>query len=124
MKFLILLVSLFSFTGTTVDLAVEDYGKTKKISIKTSAVCGMCKVAIEKALYALEGVKKAELDLVTKKVKIKYDAALVDVATLRQAISATGYDADEVPARKKAYDALPGCCKKGSSCDMSTEDGQ
>ena len=55
----------------------------------------------------------AELDLVTKKVKIKYDEDVVDVATLRQAIANTGYEADEVPARPKAREALDACCKKG-----------
>ena len=53
----------------------------------------------------------------SKNVKIKYDESKVDAATLRQTISAAGYDADEVPARKKAYDALDNCCKSQKACD-------
>lgn len=83
----------------------------KKVVIQTNAICEMCKVSIEKNLLALEGVQTAELDLVTKKVKVKYDDDLVDVATLRQAIANTGYEADEVPARPKAQEALAACCK-------------
>ncbi|PSR12926.1 MAG: MerP protein [Bacteroidetes bacterium] len=90
--------------------------RTKKVIIKTSAVCGMCKTTIEKALQALDGVAKAELDLVTQKVTVRYDTNKLDVATLRQAVAAAGYDADEVPARPKAYENLPNCCKKGTSC--------
>lgn len=119
MRLLLILVTLFSFTAApfAANLPTEG-GKTKKITITTSAVCGMCKTTIEKALVALDGVKSAELDEVTKKVKVKYDESKVDAATLRQAIAAVGYDADDVPARQKAYDKLAGCCKKGSSCGM------
>ena len=95
--------------------------KTKKAIIKTSAVCGMCKTTIEKALQALDGVAKAELDLVTQKVTVRYDANKLDVATLRQAVAAAGYDADEVPARPKAYENLPNCCKKDSTCSLDED---
>lgn len=121
MRLLLLFVALFSFGATSFAATPTDGGKMKKVTIKTSAICGMCKTTIEKALYALDGVENAELDVVTKKVKIKYDSKQLTEATLRQAISAAGYDADEVPARQKAYDNLPGCCKKGSSCDGDME---
>jgi len=89
----------------------------KKVSIQTNAICEMCQSKIEKTLFALEGVKRAELDMVTKKVKIKYDEDLIDVATLRQAIASVGYNADDVPARPKAQAALDACCKpKGDAC--------
>lgn len=124
MQFLILLVSFFSFAATPAATAPAiDGDKLEKVTIKTSAVGEMCKVTIEKALYALEGVEKAELDLVTKKVKVKYDADMVDVATMRQAISAAGYDADDIPARPKAKAALPKCCKKGKSCSSEKKAG-
>ncbi len=113
MRTLLFVSLLFAFVVAAAP--VEDIQKAK---IKTSAICDMCKVSIEKALFKLEGVKAVELDLVTKKVSIRYDADKINVATLRQAIAATGYDADEVPARPKAYDNLAACCKKGSSCDM------
>lgn len=118
MRFLFLLLVLFSFTAASeVANAPEVALKTKKATIKTSAICGMCKKTIEKALYALEGVEKAELDVVTKKVKVKYDPDQVDLNTLRQAISAAGYAADDVPARKKAFDKLAECCKMEGACE-------
>ena len=104
--FLVLAVGLFAMAAPP-----------KKIVIQTNAICGMCKTNIETSLAALEGVKSAELDLVTKKVKIKYDKDVLDAATLRQAIANTGYSADDVPARPKAQEALAACCKpKGNAC--------
>jgi len=103
MRNLFLFAILFSFLAMA--------APPKKIVIQTNAICGMCKTNIERSLADLDGVKKVELDLVTKKVKIKYDDKLIDEATLRQAIANTGYNADDVPARPKAQDALAACCK-------------
>lgn len=103
MRNLFLFVALFGFLAMA--------APPKKIVIQTNAICGMCKTNIEESLGSLEGVKKVELDLVTKKVKIKYDDKVLDEATLRQAIANTGYDADDVPARPKSQEALAACCK-------------
>ncbi|WP_020570559.1 heavy-metal-associated domain-containing protein [Neolewinella persica] len=108
MRQLILFVALFGFIAMA--------APTEKIIIQTNAICGMCKTSIEASLTALEGVKSAELDLVTKKVKIKYDDKVLDAATLRQAIANTGYNADDVPARPKAQEALAACCKPKEAC--------
>ncbi|NJC25339.1 heavy-metal-associated domain-containing protein [Neolewinella antarctica] len=115
MRFLPILVAVFAFLNMA--------APPEKVTIQTNAICEMCKVSIEKNLLAIEGVQKAELDLVTKKVKIKFDDALVDVATLRQAIANTGYEADDVPPRPKAQANLANCCKpeelKEKTCSKS-----
>lgn len=103
MRNLFLFVALFGFLAMA--------APPKKVTIQTNAICGMCKTNIETALAGVEGVQMAELDLVTKKVKIKYDGKVVDEAALRQAIANTGYNADDVPARPKAQEALDACCK-------------
>lgn len=109
MRIFALLLTLFAFTAMA--------PPTKKVSIQTNAVCEMCQHTIEKALFALDGVERAELDLVTMKVKVKYDEETIDVATIRQAIAAVGYDADDVPARPKARTTLADCCKgNGKAC--------
>jgi periplasmic mercuric ion binding protein len=110
MRVLFFLATLVCFT------AVAPVGSTAKVKIKTSAICGMCKDAIESALLELPGVKSAVLDLTTRKVKVKYDKDQITLAQLRQGIAAAGYDADDIPALPRAYDALPGCCKKDSEC--------
>ena len=87
--------------------------KTETIVIQTSAQCGTCKTAIEKALKNTIGVKKATLDLDTKKVTVKYNPSKITPDQIRKAITAAGYDADQMPAKPAAYNALPACCKKG-----------
>lgn len=88
--------------------------KTETIEILTSAVCEMCKDKIEIALYGLKGVKSAVLDVPSKVVTVKYKPAEVTPEQLRNAISLSGYDADEVAADPQAYEKLHYCCKKGA----------
>ncbi len=86
------------------------------IKIQTSAVCGMCKDRIEGTLNALEGVEEARLDLTTKKVKVKFDDSKQSEASLKAIITKIGYAADDLPANKEAFNALPGCCKSAKAC--------
>jgi len=89
-------------------------GGYETIDIQTSAVCGTCKMTLEKAFQDVEGVKWARLDLGNKMMTIKYNPETIDSDGLRHIISETGYDADEVPANAEIHDNLPGCCQKGS----------
>ena len=97
---------------------LQAQGKTSKnkqeVLIKTSSECDMCKIAIEEGLAFTKGVKFAELTVETKIAKIIYNPKKTNVAKLKEAISKIGYDADEVLADPKAYEALPECCKKGA----------
>ncbi|MEL6355924.1 MAG: heavy metal-associated domain-containing protein [Bacteroidota bacterium] len=115
MRYAFLTIMLLTFA------AVSPTTKIKKAVIKTNATCEMCKVTIEKALYALDGVESAELDLITKKVKVRYNEDKLNEATLRQAISAAGYLADDVPPRPKARETLPDCCKSDEECKKPME---
>lgn len=106
MKKIVLMLSLFIITGS---LSAQS---KQYIEIKTSAQCATCKAAIEKAVGAIEGVKLADLDLDTKVIGVKYDSEKTNAAAIKTAITAIGYDADEVPADAKAYEELHSCCKK------------
>ena len=112
MRTLILIIAIFSFG------VAFNQKKTETLTVKTSAVCDMCKDKIEEALNYTKGVKFAELNLDTKEVTIKYRADKVSKEDLINVIVKTGYDANEHPADKEAYAKLPGCCKKGSTCNM------
>ena len=87
----------------------------EEVQIQTSAVCGMCEERIETNIAYEKGVKQVELDDATKIVTIGYDPRKNDADKLRTAISKLGYDADDVPADKEAYDKLPACCQKGNA---------
>ena len=53
--------------------------------------CGHCKAAVEKAVSALKGVEKVDVDLSGKKAAISYDADIVSVDDMKKAIEDQGY---------------------------------
>ena len=88
-----------------------------EIVITTTAVCQECKEAVEKALMDEKGVKFAELDSDTKKVRVVYNASKTNPDQLRKAITLVGYDADDVPADPEAFKRLSPCCTKEKACE-------
>ncbi len=53
--------------------------------------CNHCKMAVEKELKSLQGVKDAVVSLESKNAEIEYDENMVDIEKLRQAIKDAGY---------------------------------
>ena len=45
-------------------------------------------------------------------ISVTFEPALVNIMTIKKAISMMGFDADEIKADPIAYDNLDGCCKK------------
>ncbi len=86
--------------------------KKASVAIQTSAQCEQCKERIEKALAFEKGIISSNLDLETKIVTVSFKTSKTSPETIRKAIAAVGYDADDVRADVEAYEALPGCCKK------------
>jgi copper chaperone CopZ len=109
-----LLSLLFIIAKTGVAQKTEKYIEVK---IKTSAVCDMCKTAIENSLVFSKGVKKADLNVETKIVTVVYNSDKTTVDAIKKTINNTGYDADDLPANEKKYKKLPACCKKDSNCN-------
>ena len=108
------LLSLIFFFGLSLANAQENKeNNIVEIKIMTSAQCGMCKERIEKAVNDLSGIQYANLDVESKVLEVKYDSEVTSPETIRKAVSKVGYDADDVPADKKAYKKLPKCCQKG-----------
>lgn len=82
------------------------------VKIKTSAVCGMCKKTIEKAMAYEKGVKTSSLDVESKVLTVVFDSRKTSADNLRKAVNESGYDADDKPASERAYKRLDDCCKK------------
>ncbi len=85
-----------------------------KIEIKTSAICEMCKEAIEYDLAFEKGVKSAVLNLDNKVVTVVYNEKRTAPEVIRKRITMVGYHADSLARNADAYDKLPECCKDGS----------
>jgi periplasmic mercuric ion binding protein len=105
-------VLIFLFLSVSPQVFGQKKQASETIEIKTTAVCGMCKDRIEKAMAFEKGVKNAHVNLATKILTVTYQAGKTDPAKIRAAVAAVGYDADEVPASPEAYEALPACCRK------------
>ncbi|MCB0397882.1 MAG: cation transporter [Flavobacteriales bacterium] len=86
--------------------------KTDTVVIKTSAVCDMCQERIEKAVKFVKGTRSYEFNADTKELTVIFRPDKTSADELRKAISAAGYDADDVKADEKAYAKLPHCCQK------------
>ncbi len=95
---------------TKTDKATKDELQT--ITIKTSAVCDMCKETIEKAMAFEKGVKTSELNVDTKILTVTFNPKKTSDEKIKKAVTFAGYDADEMPADPKAYENLDPCCKK------------
>ena len=64
----------------------------QKIEIPVRGMdCAGCCSSVQKALTALPGVQQAEVLLAAEKAVVQYDAAQVDVPTLRRAVEGAGY---------------------------------
>ncbi len=115
-KALLALIFLFSISisGIAQETKKEQKKDSEEIKIKTSAMCNMCKTKIEHDLGMEKGIKSVSLDLDTKIVTVGYDPKKTNPDQIRKDISMIGYDADNVPADKKAFDKLPPCCKKAA----------
>ena len=112
-KLNVLSLILFLALSSSSSFGQTTTSKTKEIKILTSAVCGMCKTTIEKAMAYEKGVKSFSLDVESKVLTVVYNSKKTDPDKIRKAVTEVGYDADDIPAEKKAYDDLNPCCKKG-----------
>lgn len=91
----------------------ENNKKTDTVTIKTSAVCKMCKERLEHDMSFEKGVKSVVLNMDTKELTVIYKTSKTNVNDLKIAVTKIGYDADELIADQKAHDKLPACCQKG-----------
>jgi len=116
-KTIYIIAVIFAFFAINISGAFAQEIKAegfKTDSIKTSAVCEMCKSTIEKAVNKLIGIKSCKLDVESKVLAVSYDEDKVTISKIRKAINKAGYDADDESADPKAYAKLPACCKKGA----------
>jgi len=56
--------------------------------------CNHCKMTIEKAVSALEGISSVNADPTTKKVVVEFDKSSTTVNDIKKAIEGAGYEAE------------------------------
>jgi periplasmic mercuric ion binding protein len=99
-------------------MAANAGNNPKTLSVKTKIYCNHCSVCetcghlFLKVLPFENGIKKVDLDEKKMEITVLYNPKKTTPEKIRTAISKLGYDADDVPADKAAYEKLDGCCKK------------
>lgn len=112
------LVMLFIALLTITTAFAQKKQRTAKAVIKTHFNCDHCKKCetcgkkFEAELYNTKGIKDFQIDEKAMTITVVYNPQKVSVPQIRQAISALGFDADEIKADPKAYAKLDDCCKK------------
>jgi len=107
MKKLLTLVLLF----TVIAINAQEKSKNKKVTIKVSGICDMCKSRIEKAAFKTKGVKSAEWNSESQNLSLVINERKTDVLTIQKSMADIGHDTEGVQATKEAYNNLHGCCK-------------
>lgn len=69
--------------------------------------CAACSQAVERAVNKLDGVKSAEVSLMTNSMQVVYDEAKLDASEIMAAVSAAGYAADVAGEKAGRQDAAP-----------------
>lgn len=88
----------FGFIVLSFSLSAQ---RKQKTTIKTSAECEMCKRALEEKVKAIKGVKKVEVDYMSKEAKVVFKTRKTNIDSIRQTMLNMGYDADGQKATKK-----------------------
>ncbi len=113
-KILSIGIALFTVTNT-----VTAQG-TKNIQteiFEVNGVCGMCEKRIEDAAM-IKGVKMAEWNKHTQKLKVIYKPEKVNLIDIHKAIAKAGHDTEKVKATDEAYNKLPKCCAYRDSANI------
>ena len=96
-------IFLFSLNLTSQDV--------NKIKFKVLGNCNMCKSKIESTTLSLQGVQKAEWNLSTRILLIKFDKDIVPIEKIQKKIANIGYDNEGYRASDSAYTQLHYCCQ-------------
>jgi len=87
----------------------------KEASFYVRGNCGMCEERIESTAKALSGVENADWNVKTKMLVVTYDSLKIDETKIQQSVANVGHETKTFQSPQGVHDALPECCKKGSS---------
>jgi len=104
---IIILVALIGFSAQ----AQDKKSKNAKYTVEVNGNCEQCKKRIEKAAYAVAGVKSAVWDLESHKLSLILNEEKTSVADVQKAVAKVGHDTEETKATDKDYANLHSCCQ-------------
>lgn len=117
MKYLIFVLGLI----VSLNIQAQER-KTDKKNVETTfqvkGVCSKCKDRIENAALRTKGVKHAEWNKESHKLKLVYNSKKTTEELIHQEIAAHGHTTSQVKADSAVYKKLPKCClyEDGAKC--------
>ena len=106
----IILVLFVIFFGVTTQ-AQEKKNKNAKYITEINGNCEQCQKRIQKAAYAVNGVKSAIWNIETHQLSLLLNEEKCSVLDVKSAVAKAGHDTDEIKATKEDYENLHSCCK-------------
>ncbi|MCZ8143943.1 heavy-metal-associated domain-containing protein [Flavobacterium sp.] len=107
-KLLIVMVTLLTVQGW----AQEKKNKNAAYTIEVNGNCETCKQRIEKAAYAVKGVKSAVWNIETHQLQLIINEEKTTLDGVKKAIAAIGHDViGSYKAPEGVYENLHHCCK-------------
>jgi mercuric ion binding protein len=99
--------------------SAASFGKGKIITAKITTniycdhcqKCESCAQRIEDALYNIKGVKRVDVLDKENKIVVVYNSTKTNEDTIKEAITANGFDADNTKASPAGVAALDACCQ-------------
>jgi len=83
----------------------------EKQKFKVLGNCNMCKSKIESTVLSIEGVTKAQWDVNTKILLIKFKSDITSLNEIQKEIADIGYDNEGYKAADVVYHELHYCCQ-------------
>lgn len=94
----------------TLGISAQAQNKNAKHDLHVKGNCEQCKERIEKAAYAVKGVKVATWDVDSHNLHIVLNETKNKVDAVENAVVAAGHDTNDKRADDKVYDNLHSCC--------------
>lgn len=106
-----LFLAMMLFLVTLSAQAQEQKNKNAKYTIEVNGNCEQCQRRIQKAAFAVSGVKMASWSIETHKLDLTLNEEKTSITAVKKAIAKVGHDTEGVKATQKDYDNLHACCK-------------
>lgn len=103
----VLVVTIVGFAAQ----AQEKKNKNAKHDIAVKGNCEMCKKRIEKAAYAVPGVKSAVWTSDSQSLHVIMNEEKATPIQIQESIAKAGHDTDAVKASPENYGKLHSCCQ-------------
>ena len=107
-NFILVLVLIFGSFSAQAQLKKS---KNAKYTTEVNGSCELCQKRIQKAAYAVSGVKSAIWNVETHQLSLILNEEKTSLLEVKKAIAKVGHDTDEVKTTKEDYDNLHHCCK-------------